>query len=300
MGLFKDDFGRWDSYSQLMGEFPEHLILTIETKDPIEVGAFVHQFTSLANQYGKYIRESHPDLSDDAEIFVSQVSEGSIIAELVPQHLLPVAGILAAGGAAITAMHGSMVLEDFVKRWGARIGRYFRRGGRDITASKSDLRDFHGAMVAIANDPSASAKLEAAYFEDGQKKIRAAFKFTTQEARQAEEEISNHKLELDQSDTADHERALMTFVRPDIRASETGKRSGELALIEAISDKPRPLIYASAMAEQRIKYEMQDRDNIFKKGFVVDVNVELRRGKPVAYRITNLHQVIDLPEDGED
>ena len=67
--------------------------------------------------------------------------------------------------------------------------------------------------------------------------------------------------------------------------------------IEKISEKEFPLIYASSLAEQKIKHEIRDADeNVFKKGFVVDVNVELRAGRPVAYRVTNLHQVIDLPE----
>jgi hypothetical protein len=38
-------------------------------------------------------------------------------------------------------------------------------------------------------------------------------------------------------------------------------------------------------------------DNVYKKGFVVDVNVQLVNGKPAAYRVTNVHQVIDLPSD---
>ena len=38
-------------------------------------------------------------------------------------------------------------------------------------------------------------------------------------------------------------------------------------------------------------------ENIFKKGFVVDVDIETRQGRPVAYRVKNVHQVIDLPDD---
>jgi hypothetical protein len=34
------------------------------------------------------------------------------------------------------------------------------------------------------------------------------------------------------------------------------------------------------------------------KAFIVDVNVEMRGGRPIAYRVTNL-QVIDLPSDNE-
>ena len=295
MGSHPRDLHRWNLYSRLMAEGPPHLILTIDTKDPIEVGDFVGQFTSLASQYEKFMRDQHPGMTDKAEIFVSEVKEGSTIAHLIP-YFIGAGGVGAVAWAAIEGMDKIMILEDFVKRYGGRIGQYFKSGGRDIEASKGDLKDFHNAVAAIANDPNGFAKLEAAVFEDGEKKIKAAFKFTTPEARTAENEIESHKKEIERGTSADHERVLMTFVRPDIRETETNKRSGELVIIEAISDRAMPIIYASNLSEQRIKSEIRDDNSVFKKGFSVDVNVELRRGKPCAYRITNVHQVLDLPD----
>jgi hypothetical protein len=50
------------------------------------------------------------------------------------------------------------------------------------------------------------------------------------------------------------------------------------------------------MAEDRIKHEIREADeNVFKKGFVVDVNVRSIGGRPIAYAVTNVHQIIDLP-----
>lgn len=73
----------------------------------------------------------------------------------------------------------------------------------------------------------------------------------------------------------------MVFTQANIKNATVGKRSGE------------------RLAEQKIKHEIREADdNLFKKGFIVDVNIELRGGKPVAYRVTNLHDVIDLPDDG--
>jgi hypothetical protein len=57
------------------------------------------------------------------------------------------------------------------------------------------------------------------------------------------------------------------------------------------------LIYASELVEERIKHEIREADeNVFKKGFVVDVNVRSIGGRPVAYAMTHVHQVIDLPD----
>ena len=59
-------------------------------------------------------------------------------------------------------------------------------------------------------------------------------------------------------------------------------------------------MYASELAEQRIKHEIREsEDNVYKKGFVVDVNVKMVNGRPSVYAVTNLHEIIDL-DDGSD
>ena len=71
-------------------------------------------------------------------------------------------------------------------------------------------------------------------------------------------------------------------------------------VIEAISEKYRPLVYASKLAADRIKDEIRNSPgNIYKKGFDVDVNVETKQGRPVAYRVTHVHDVIDMADDDD-
>lgn len=69
-------------------------------------------------------------------------------------------------------------------------------------------------------------------------------------------------------------------------------------IIDAISDRPLPIVYASELAEQRIKHEIKEADeNVFKKAFEVAVSVEVVNAKPAAYRVMEVYQVIDLPDD---
>lgn len=57
-------------------------------------------------------------------------------------------------------------------------------------------------------------------------------------------------------------------------------------------------MYASDLAEQRVKHEIREADdNIYKKGFSVDVSVLYRNARPIVYRILNVHEVVDLPDD---
>lgn len=164
-------------------------------------------------------------------------------------------------------------------------------------STKSELQTFHDAVQAIANDPAGSAKLEAAVFKDGKKDIVAAFKFDTTDAKKVRDEVGKRISQIEQPGSTEHRRVLMVFTRSDINNADLGKKSGERARIEELSNKPLALMYGSELAEERIKHEIREADeNVFKKGFVVDVLVKLRGGDPVAYSVTNVHDVIDLPD----
>lgn len=275
-------------YAEEVDRGAAHIILKICTKQPIEVGDFVGQFTSLSSQYEKFVREHYPELSEEANIFVAEIRPGSIIVDLIPW---------AANVTPLLDHAQKALIDHFVKKYADRIGAYFGLG-KPPDATKSDIQDFLGAVEAIANDPNGSASIEAAVFEDGKREIRAAFKFNTRQARRAKDKLETQKREIEQLRGERHKRVLMTFIRSDKTDTQLGKRSGELVIVESLATKALPLIYGSELAEQRIKHEIREADdNVYKKGFVVDVTLETRQGKPVAYRVDNFHSVIDLPDD---
>lgn len=271
-----------------------YIVVKIETKNPIELGDFVSEFTAVSSQYEKFMRENYPDLSSEAQMFVKQVRQGSIVFELLPfvPLLLPLSNV-------VTPIEHINAVNDFVKHYGNRLKAYLNKSGRPRDATKSDLKDFMGAVAAIAKDPKGKATIEAVAFEDGKRKVRAAIRFSTPQATRAAQGIERHQRRLEKSASADHQRVLMVFKQSNVKDSPVGRRTGEWVQIEKISDKELPLIYASDLAEQRIKHEIREaEDNVYKKGFIVDVNVETRGGRPVGYRVTNSHQVIDLPDGG--
>ena len=128
-----------------------------------------------------------------------------------------------------------------------------------------------GSVSAIAKDTNGKSSIEAAYFENEPNRIKAAVIFTTPEARAAVENIEQHRLRLRAADHTNHDRVLMVFTQSNIKTPPKEKRSGEKVVIEEISRAELPLIYASDLAEEK-------------------------NGRPVAYKVVNLHQVIDLGE----
>ncbi|HQU68451.1 MAG TPA: hypothetical protein PLI43_09655 [Albidovulum sp.] len=268
---------------------PAVITLTINNSKPVELNAFVRAFTSIAKEYQDAV-DASDDFQGEAEIFVKEVRSGSIVADLLPvvASTLP---IIASSAEQI------WLAVEFVEKWKDRITK-LASGIVPEAFSRSDLKTFAGAVEAIARDPEASSTLEVATFEDGKRQVKAAFKFHSSDARQVEKTIEGEyrRLESERDDT--HYRVLMVFTRSDVGDAPKDKRSGERVIIQQISDRDLPIMYASDLAEQRVKHEIREADdNIFKKGFSVDVSVLYRNSRPMVYRILNVHEVLDLPDE---
>lgn len=275
----------------MMGENTPHIMLRLSTKEPIELKAFVTAFTSLGHEYERFIRIEHPEMVDQSEIYIKQIREGSIEAELWNYAVV-------AGGFAISQMDQLLILEQFVQPYGARLSSFFIQGGRLNGAAKNELADFMGQVTAIANDPQGSAEIAAAVYEDGERKIKAAVIFRTPQAKTAVHEIENQRREMENKSNADHQRVLMRFVRPSIEPTKAHRRTGQRAMVDAIHDKPLSVVYVSDMARERVDHEMKEADgNVFRLLFDVDVNVEYIAGKPIAYRVMAVHDITDLPDE---
>lgn len=269
-----------------MQEVRAHIEVVIDTTEPVELGDFVSAFTSIAAQYRRYMRQNHPDLIDDTRIYVREVRPGSIIAELI-----------LIGASLIGIMDQIQIVHNFVTVYGEKLRRYLTGSGEVPDANKTELNEFMGSVAAIANSEHGAGTIKAVAYEDGKRQVKASIEFNKQEASRAVTRIEAHAQRLDAARSIDNSRVLMTFKRSDIGDAGVGMRSGERVIIGAISDRDLPLIYGSALAEQRIKDQMRNTDeNIYRKGFVVDVKVETRGGRPIAYAVLHVHQIIDIDE----
>lgn len=277
------------SYSRLMSEQNAHLTLKLDTSEPIELADFVGSFTALGNEFERFVKDHFPNQKTDIQFFVKEVRSGSVEADLL-------AGLSAVAGV-VTLMDQMLILEQFVRIWGARVRSFIDNRKDEQPSTKGELKDFYNATKAIARDPLASHRLTAAVYEDGERQVRAMFQFSNADARTAQQVIEDRSKEIDKTTSADYERVLMTFERS--RKSDTQlDKTGELVVIEEIDEKPKALIYGSEMIEQEIKHEVREADdNIYKKGFVVDTNARQRSGRIVGYAITKLRQIIDLPDN---
>lgn len=262
-----------------------YLTLTLNLAEPVEAGDLGKMFEALSKEFEDSLEGNNPDLVGQAKIYIKEIRKGSIIIDLLP--LIR---------DAIGVMKDAKVISDFSVLLQNRLKPLFS-GKPSGLKTKGDLITVANLIRAVANDQNGNATLESATFKQGVFRKQLDIKFDTRQARTAISTVEREILLIEQTTGQPYERVTMVFVRSSITDSDLGKRSGELVIVEVISRRGLPLIYASELAEQKIKHEIRESDeNIFKKAFVVDVNVELRGGKEIAYRVSHVHQVFDLPD----
>jgi len=235
------------------------------------------------------VQAEYPDATAEPRMFVREVRYGCIEADMIT-------GLVAA---AVSGMDQILILEDFIRRWGARFN-LLRTGAIPANQlnTSPELKDWLRAVRSIAKDPLAAHRLSASKFVDGKREIAASFEFTAPEARAAEANIEARQEQLAKPDTSVRERVLMRFTRTDVHDATVNKKTGERVLVEALSPRDKPVMFLSEMVEQEIRAVIREADeNVYKRGFVVDLVCQLSGEKIVAYAVRNLHSVIELDDE---
>ena len=274
------------TYAELMEEGTPFIELRIDLEQPAALVDLVGAFAAVGNQFDEYLRKHHADLEGSAQLFVKQIRAGSIIVELIPM----VQTVL-------QSMDSVLIVDGFVSRFRDLLAPYLQ-GSKAPDATKVEVRDILKIVRLIANDTSGNATISSAEYHRTKSTERVSIKWDTREAKQATAALERQRIEIDLPAHESFENVLMVLWQSNKKHPKTGKPTGEKAIIEAVSQRPLALIYESELAQERIKYETtEDERNAFRKGFYVDCMVERFDGKPVAYKITAVRNVIDLPDE---
>lgn len=271
-----------------MGE-QHSIVLRIDRATPIALEQLTLGMMSIAAEYERYVRREHPKAQDqEVDLLVERVSEGSIVIELIGA-LQPV----------LLGMDNILVFKGFVDMIAGRLSVLSAPGGRLEAATSRELRDFARIAETIAGDQQ--GRLEVAAIEYNSKtasrSVEAKVFLSTRDAERVQENAVAQIREITGEAPNRHNGVLMTLFQTNIGDVNPDKASGEKGVIEAIADAPKRLIYASDLAGQKIKGAWTTEGvNPYELGFVVDVDVQMVRGKPRAYRIMEVHEIFPLDE----
>lgn len=262
----------------------DYFELYLDLDEPIEIGDLSAFFNGISSEFEVYLKEERPELRSDAKIYVREIREGSIIAEIFA-NVLDLVGL----------MDGVMVVGGFGALFSKRI-RTWMKGEFVKGATKSDLNGASNVLRALAKDRDGNFQLRRFKFVEGLFKKEIVAEFGSDDARAALEAIEVQKQHMDESEFTDFKRVLMTYKRMDKEQVKPGSGTGDRVLIEKIDTANKPVFYGSDLASARIKEELTSSEYPFKLGFVVDVNVVTKGGRVSAYSVLHVHEVIVLDD----
>lgn len=275
-----------------MTEIEEFIRYRIDFSEPIELSDFVRAFAAIGSEYERFVSEYHPEYKGDAKVFLRKVEEGSIIAELIAYSTSLLSGM------------GVSTATEF----GKHLGSYLFNAISGAVASKEDppskghLADMRGMLEVVANDKNGRGSLSLyRRVADGTLESEEILHYDTRDARAGIEHIEEAERLLARPERETVSQVMMVFHQINRNIGPLDKRSGDKVVVSAIDPKPKAVVYLSESVQQSVKREINEsEENVMKKGYIVDVDVQrLPSGGVAAYILTNIHDSFELPEGEE-
>lgn len=249
------------------------LQVRINNTQPIDLIDYAQSMLNLGNEYSDFIGKTESHLSsDDIKLYVKEIRTGSIITELV-----------AIAPSLMPFMEHSNSVLDFANHIKVNFDYLLGRGNKPKDIDKSTLNRISKFVEPIANDSGSVLQIDAS---NNQGEIHIHL---NSENANAIQNRANKELEkLKEPVIGLHKKVVLYWSQ-----ARNDNKKGDKAIIESISDREVKVIYDS----DELKYQMiHEQPHIFDIGYVVDVYVETIKDKPVAYKVINFHDTVDLPE----
>lgn len=257
----------------------EILRIHIENSQPIEISDFTKTMNGIGGLFSSFAQRNGKSKEEvNAKLYVSKIQKGSI-----DIHLIEIASV-----GIIPFMENSNLILDFAKHIKSIYDYYVKGESERPELSMYDLKNIHDLVSVPSNDRK--GKMSIQVIEGNVDKIifsGCTFNNTdgNSSQNQVDKELALMRKVLPSEDI--RERQLMTIyqVRKD------GTPAGNKGVIDAISDKKLGLLFDSDELENKI---LHSEENPMRKAYYVDVVILTANGKPAAYKVLALHDVIDL------
>lgn len=259
------------------------ILVHIEHSRPIEINEFTRSLNAIGSLFSSYVKkEGGSKEMAQAKLYVEKIEEGSIdiiLVEIITAGLIPFAENVN------TILNFSSYLKKTIEYFTKSIGP---KPELDLQEAK-DLKD----VFAITSGDNKGTTSIGALVKDNKGYVFNNCTFTFNESNSAQNQIERD-IELCRQTSPDgdvYSRQLMTIyqMRSDMRTD-----CGNKAAIDAISKRKLGVVFETDALKERI---LHSDENPAKKAFLVDVVVLTSGGKPVAYKVMALHDVVDLEED---
>ncbi len=261
--------------------FPDPPAIRIELKTarPIELEDLSVSLRAVGDEYRRWLAEhSETATTQDIRLYVSQIRSGSIIADLVA--LAPYA---------LPFMENTGTVVEFTKYLRGAY-EWLMRGDSPPSRnlSTANLTNLSDIVEPIAKDGSSQVNIGAI-------NVNAPINITlNSEAANAVQNRARRQIENTKApEIRAHSKVVLYWYQA---RNDATARTGDKAIIESISPRPVKAVFVDDVDKARM---ILDEVNPFRHAYVVDVTVETVGGKPALFRITAVHEAIELPPTSE-
>lgn len=256
------------------------LRIHIKNSTPIQVSDFTTSINAIGSSFSNFAQKNgcSKELSN-AKLYVNKITEGSIdihLVELVSIGIIPF-------------VENANLIMDFAKHLKSVYDYFTFSKGEKPELTSGELRDLHDMITIPAKDSNGSMDIQVIK-GDVDNVIFSGCTFNYMESNGLQNRINND-LDSIKSITEQGEiysRQLMTIYQ--LRKNPASS-IGNKAVIDAISDKHLGLVFDSDDLKEAI---LESEQNPMMKAYLVDVMMLFANGKPAAYKVIALHDVIDL------
>ncbi len=253
------------------------LLIHIEQSKPIEIGDFTKSLNGLCGLFTQYAAEKGMCGATTPKLYVSKIQEGCIDV------------FLQLAEAFVPFVTDANIYFDFVSHI-RNIKNFFVKGeGEKPNLSKAELENLSDSMAFVVKDPKGSVDIQA--IKGVSQTIYNNCPFVFIDGNGVQNQVSRLKKELleTQVGTSIYTNQLLTICQAKRNiAEETGNR-GRIDTLNG--GKPLKLVFDTPELKQSI---FLNQANPFTKVFQVDVEIQTANGKPFAYSVKALHDVLDI------
>lgn len=258
-----------------MSDAPTTLTVKLDNRSPVELGAFTSSLQALATLYSRHaIAAGETVNGEEVRLHIRKVEAGSIIVDLVAM-AQTVSPLVATGKSLISFAKDLRGLYDY-----ARGKEAAPPANMDRTDGKL-ARDFLGAA---SREPQSQISVQAT---EGAVVTVNVLNVTGLEAAGVQARL-DHWVGMERIPTNGIRKDALFFWR---QARDGDAKTGNRGVIEAISLKA----IKTRFADPAMHAPMME-DALFRRAYVVDVDVQTVGGLPTLYTILSVHDTVDRPD----
>jgi len=254
------------------------LRIEIKNSKPVELVDLTNSFYGAADEYKRYMEAAYGELGkEDVTLYVQEIKTGSIITDLICMSptLPPVLAYLSDVNTVV------------------QFGTYLKNGydfllGR-VTAkpnfAKVNYENLSKFIEPIAKDTASQLNVNTVI--NGNPTL--VFHLSSLDANAAQNAAKREIGMLNEPVTGYHRNVVLHWYQAK---NDITSKTGDRVIIESISNSPVKVIFESDQEKTQMLFGSK---NPFTSAYLVDVNVETVGGRPMLYKILNVHERIDIP-----